>query len=74
MVGDVYTQPRYGGSEHLLVICAASAEAAIASALAAGALSLDAGEWLTLGAPPALASPGPPRGCEETWERPGVSS
>jgi len=25
-------------------------------------------------APPALASPGPPRGCEETWERPGVSS
>jgi len=28
--------------------------------------------WLYFMRPPALASPGPPRGCKKTWERPGV--
>ncbi|MEO8123772.1 MAG: carbohydrate-binding protein, partial [Burkholderiales bacterium] len=45
---EVRLRLRHGGSEHLFIVCAASAEAAIASALAAGALPLGVGEWMTL--------------------------
>ena len=45
---EVRVHLRHGGSEHLFIICAASADAAIASALAAGALPLGVGEWVTL--------------------------
>ncbi|MEO6662114.1 MAG: glucoamylase family protein [Rubrivivax sp.] len=45
---EVRLRLRQGGVEHLFIVCAASADAAIASALAAGAMPLAAGEWLTL--------------------------
>lgn len=45
---EVRLRLRHRGSEHLFIVCAATADAAIASALAAGALPLAIGEWLTL--------------------------
>jgi cyclic beta-1,2-glucan synthetase len=39
---------RHGGSEHLFIICTSSAEAAITSALAAGAVRLGVDEWVNL--------------------------
>lgn len=45
---EVRLRLRHGGSEHLFIVCTAMAGEAIASALAAGALPLGIGEWLTL--------------------------
>ena len=45
---EVRLRLRHGGSEHLFIVCAAMADSAIAAALAAGALPLAVGEWLTL--------------------------
>ncbi len=45
---EVRLHLRHAGSEHLFIICAASAEAAIAAALADGAQPLGVGVWLTL--------------------------
>ena len=45
---EVRLQLRHGGAEHLFIVCAASANAAIASALAAGAQPLGVGVWFSL--------------------------
>ena len=45
---EVRLRLRHGGSEHLFIVCNVTADTAIASALAVGALPLAAGEWLTL--------------------------
>ena len=45
---EVRLHLRHGRAEHLFIVCAATADAAIAAALAAGAKPLAVGEWLIL--------------------------